>query len=89
MPEKVRVSPATRFQLSTGNSGQAALVEDEPPLDDELLEEPVDDVEEDDVDDVDDSEVEDFAAVAGDVEGASEDDFDPLGLLPLVRLSFR
>jgi hypothetical protein len=88
MPEKVRVSPATRFQLSTGTSGQAALVEDEPPLDedDELLEEPVDDVEEDDVDD---SEVEDFEAVAGDVEGASEDDFDPLGLLPLVRLSFR
>jgi hypothetical protein len=85
MPEKVRVSPVTRFQLSTGDGGQAALVEDEPPLD-ELLEEPVDDVEEDDVDD---SEVEDFEAVAGDVEGASEDDFDPLGLLPLVRLSFR
>jgi hypothetical protein len=69
-------------------SAQAALVEDElpPDEDDELLEDPVDDVEEDDVDD---SEVEDFEAVAGDVEDASGDDFAPLGLLPLVRLSFR
>jgi hypothetical protein len=71
MPEKVRVSPATALQLSTGG-GQAAL---EPEDDDELLEDeddpedPVDDdpedVDEEDEDEDEPDDEDDDSAFAG------------------------
>jgi len=92
MPEKVRVSPATALQLSTGD-GQAALVlvEDEPPDDDELPEEelpeeelPDDELPEDELpDDEDEPESDD--------EEDDVEDSDLAGTLPLPeeRLSVR
>lgn len=78
MPEKVRVSPATASQLSTG-SGQAALVPEEL---DELEELPAEDVE------PLDDESDDLAADEDDEEDESED-FAGTEPLPEDRLSVR
>ena len=81
MPEKVRVSPTTASQLSTGGDQAALLPEevDDEPLDDELLDDEDEEVEDEESDDLeveeeDDEESEDVAGT------------DPL---PEERLSVR